>query len=47
MNKVTNEAFDWSHETVWATQKQIADLFGVERSVVTKHVAKIGNYIRN
>jgi hypothetical protein len=33
--------FDWSHETVWATQKQIADLFGVERSVVTKHVANI------
>ena len=33
--------FDWSHETVWATQKQIADLFGIERSVVTKHVANI------
>ena len=33
--------FDWSHETVWATQKQVADLFGVERSVVTKHLANI------
>jgi|CXWL01.1.fsa_nt_gi hypothetical protein len=33
--------FDWSHETVWASQKQIADLFGVERSVVTKHIANI------
>jgi AraC-like DNA-binding protein len=33
--------FDWSHETVWATQRQIADLFGVDRSVVTKHVANI------
>ena len=33
--------FDWSHETVWATQKQIADLFGVDRSVVTKHLTNI------
>ena len=33
--------FDWSHETVWATQKQIAELFGVERSVVTKHLSNI------
>lgn len=33
--------FDWSHETVWATQKQIADLFGIDRSVVTKHIANI------
>ena len=33
--------FDWSHETVWATQKQIADLFGVDRSVVTKHISNI------
>jgi hypothetical protein len=33
--------FDWSHETVWASQKQIADLFGVERSVVTKHISNI------
>lgn len=34
-------SFDWSHETVWATQKQIADLFGVDRSVVSKHLANI------
>lgn len=33
--------FDWSHETIWATQKQIADLFGIDRSVVTKHIRKI------
>jgi hypothetical protein len=33
--------FDWSHETVWATQKQIADLFGVDRTVVSKHIANI------
>lgn len=33
--------FDWSHETVWATQKQIADLFDVDRSVVSKHLANI------
>lgn len=33
--------FDWSHETVWASQKQIADLFGVERSVVTKHISNV------
>jgi hypothetical protein len=33
--------FDWGHETVWASQKQISDLFGVERSVVTKHIANI------
>jgi hypothetical protein len=32
---------DWSHETVWATQQQIADLFGVDRSVVTKHLHNI------
>ena len=32
---------DWSHETVWATQQQIADLFGVDRTVAGKHVANI------
>lgn len=32
---------DWSHETVWGTQQQIADAFGIDRSVVTKHVANI------
>ena len=28
-------------ETVWATQAQIAEVFGVERSVITKHVRNI------
>lgn len=31
----------FSGETVWLTQKQIAELFGVERSVITKHLKKI------
>ena len=30
--------FDWSHETVWATQRQISDLFGVDNTVVSKHL---------
>lgn len=29
---------DFVNETVWATQKQIANVFGIERSVVTKHI---------
>ena len=29
------------NETVWLTQQKIADLFGVERSVVTKHLRNI------
>lgn len=32
---------DISHETLWATQAQIAEVFGVERSVVTKHIRNI------
>lgn len=32
---------DFEHETVWATQAQIADVFGVERSVLTKHIRNI------
>lgn len=32
---------DVSKETIWATQAQIADVFGVERSVVTKHIHNI------
>jgi len=32
---------DMSHETMWATQAQIADVFDVERSVVTKHIRNI------
>lgn len=33
--------FDWSHETVWATQRQIADLFGIQVPAVSKHIAAI------
>ena len=33
------------NETVWLTQQKIADLFGIDRSVVTKHLANI--YIEN
>ncbi|MDP3726307.1 MAG: virulence protein RhuM/Fic/DOC family protein [bacterium] len=32
---------DFSRETVWATQAQIADVFQAERSVVTKHIKNI------
>ena len=32
---------DASRETIWATQAQIAEVFGVERSVVTKHINNI------
>ncbi len=32
---------DWRKETIWATQVQIAEVFGVERSVVTKHIQNI------
>ena len=28
-------------ETVWLTQKQIAELFLADRSVITKHINKI------
>jgi hypothetical protein len=28
-------------ETVWLTQQQMADLFGRERSVITKHVRNV------
>jgi len=28
-------------ETLWLTQKQMADLFSTERSVVTKHINNI------
>jgi hypothetical protein len=33
--------FDWSHETVWASQRQIADLFGIQVPAVSKHLANI------
>ncbi|WP_235942227.1 hypothetical protein [Perlabentimonas gracilis] len=29
------------NETIWLTQQKIADLFGVERTVVTKHIGNI------
>ncbi len=32
---------DFGKETVWATQAQIADIFEIERSVVTKHIGNI------
>lgn len=32
---------DFQKDTLWASQAQIADIFGVERSVVTKHVRNI------
>ncbi|MHB8860554.1 MAG: RhuM family protein [Minisyncoccota bacterium] len=32
---------DSTRETVWATQAQMAEVFGVERSVVTKHIRNV------
>ena len=32
---------DFKYETIWATQNQIADVFGIERSVITKHIRNI------
>lgn len=32
---------DFSKDTVWATQAQIADVFQAERSVVTKHIRNV------
>jgi len=29
------------NETVWLTQKQIAELFGVKKAAVSKHIANI------
>ena len=29
------------NETIWLTQQKIADLFGVDRTVVTKHLTNI------
>ncbi len=34
---------DYRKETVWATQAQMVDIFGAERSVVTKHIRNILN----
>src|ERR1043166_895506 len=30
---------DWSHETVWATQRQMAGLFGKDPDTIGHHVA--------
>ena len=32
---------DFRHDTIWATQAQIANIFIVERSVITKHIRNI------
>ncbi len=32
---------DFSHETFWATQADIAEIFSAERSVITKHIGNI------
>ncbi len=32
---------DFERETVWGTQKQIAEVFNIDRTVVTKHINKI------
>lgn len=32
---------DQERETIWATQSQIAEVFGTERSVITKHIRNI------
>ena len=32
---------DFRAETIWATQTQMGDVFGIERSVITKHIRNI------
>ncbi len=32
---------DFHHQTLWATQAEISEIFGVERSVVTKHIRNV------
>lgn len=32
---------DFSHETIWATQAQIVELFGIDQSVVSRHIRNI------
>jgi hypothetical protein len=39
-NKVKIDVF-YEKETFWLSQKRIAELFGVDRSVITKHLKKI------
>lgn len=38
---VADLSFDPSNETIWATQNQIAALFGVDRSVISRHLKNI------
>jgi hypothetical protein len=39
-NKVKIDVF-YEKETFWLSQKRMAELFGVDRSVITKHLKKI------
>lgn len=32
---------DFERDTVWGTQKQIAEVFGIDRTVVTRHVNNV------
>lgn len=32
---------DFTRETIWATQAQIAEVFNIDRTVVTKHIGNI------
>ena len=32
---------DFSQDTIWGTQKQIAEVFNIDRSVATRHINKI------
>lgn len=34
---------DFEHETVWATQKQMAEMFGVDQSVIARHLKNVFN----
>lgn len=36
---------DKDSETMWATQKTMAELFNVDRSVITKHLKNIYNEV--
>ena len=40
-SEVVEISVDFQNDTVWATQTQIAELFGVDRSVVSKHLKNL------
>ena len=40
-NGEINVQIDAVNETIWATQKSMSELFGVQRPAITKHLAKI------